>query len=85
MFMIVVFAIPCYIDVVVFSDKPDTEEAGIKRNNSTTDPGSDTQPSKNKSEKEDFEVKLGIIIGCIISAFCVVILVLFIIWRCPCR
>lgn len=40
------------------------------------------------SELEDnpeFNVKLGIIIGCTISAFCIVVLLLFIVWRNPCR
>ncbi|KAK2573216.1 Neogenin [Acropora cervicornis] len=32
-----------------------------------------------------FTIKLGIIIGCAIAAFCLVILGLFIIWRNPCR
>ncbi|XP_029197863.2 immunoglobulin superfamily DCC subclass member 4-like isoform X2 [Acropora millepora] len=32
-----------------------------------------------------FNIKLGIIIGCAIAAFCLVILGLFIIWRNPCR
>ncbi|XP_032238593.1 protogenin isoform X2 [Nematostella vectensis] len=46
----------------------------------------ETSPNpKASEEKEDFQVKLGIIIGCVISAFCIVMLVLFIIWRCPCR
>ena len=38
-----------------------------------------------ESTDPSFNIKLGVIIGCTISAFCVVVLVLFIIWRNPCR
>ena len=38
-----------------------------------------------ESNDPSFNIKLGVIIGCTISAFCVVVLVLFIIWRSPCR
>lgn len=38
-----------------------------------------------ESNDPSFNIKLGVIIGCTISAFCVVVLVLFIIWRNPCR
>ena len=36
-------------------------------------------------DNPEFSIKLGIIIGCTISAFCIVVLVLFIVWRNPCR
>ena len=54
-------------------------------NSSTTRPGATSSDARTSKEKEDFEIKLGIIIGCVISAFCLVVLILFIIWKCPCR
>ena len=46
------------------------------------------QPTEqlNSSERSpDFNIKLGVIIGCTISAFFIVVLILFIVWRNPCR
>ena len=50
-------------------------------------PNSTEDPTYSAIESNDpsFNIKLGVIIGCTISAFCVVVLVLFIIWRNPCR
>ncbi|PFX32120.1 Immunoglobulin superfamily DCC subclass member 4 [Stylophora pistillata] len=36
-------------------------------------------------DNPEMNIKLGIIIGCTISAFCIVVLLLFILWRNPCR
>lgn len=50
-------------------------------------PNATEDPTYSAIESNDlsFNIKLGVIIGCTISAFCVVVLVLFIIWRNPCR
>ena len=50
-------------------------------------PNATEDPTYSGIESNDpsFNIKLGVIIGCTISAFCVVVLVLFIIWRNPCR
>ena len=61
----------CSSYISTFIARPNTTEAPTYSRIASNDPR--------------FNVKLGVIIGCTISAFCVVVLVLFIIWRNPCR
>lgn len=43
------------------------------------------EPRLSELKDNPDNIKLGIIIGCTISAFCIVVLLLFIVWRNPCR
>lgn len=60
-------------------------EVSTKVRGASSNATEDPTYSAIESNDPSFNIKLGVIIGCTISAFCVVVLVLFIIWRNPCR
>lgn len=67
------------------SSSPTTSIKGRPSVNEPNGVDPKTEGERSSDEDDDFAVKLGIIIGCIISAFFTVVLILFIIWRNPCR
>lgn len=61
-----------------------TMPGGQEKPTASPSPGAKRKPEE-QSASEEFAVKLGIIIGCLITAFFFILLVLFVIWRNPCR
>lgn len=51
----------------------------------TTNIKSDKNVAPQKQSSEEFAIKLGIIIGCVITILFTIILAVFVVWRNPCR